>query len=90
MDDRATPIDSGGKGGDFEPLPPRTPSGKRKLSSNYMTRRTFAGLLFGMGYSFDKAVRKARITKTAASEEVLDHGYAEWRRRQDERTRRAA
>ena len=46
-----------------------------------MTRRTFAGLLFGMGYSFDKAVRKSNITKEAANDEIQKHGYQEWLRR---------
>jgi hypothetical protein len=46
-----------------------------------MTRRTFCGLFFGMGWDIHKSLRKSNITPTAASEELRDHGYEEWRRR---------
>lgn len=62
-------------------LPPPTPAASKKKCSNAMTRRTFCGLFFGMGWDIHKSLRKSNITPTAASEELRDHGYEEWRRR---------
>lgn len=74
-------IDSVTSAGDPQPPSPASALPRRKSSSNSMTRRTFAGLFFGLGQSFHTATRNSSITRTAASEVAFEHGYDEWLRR---------
>lgn len=62
-------------------LSPVTPEAKKRSCSNYMTRRAFAGLFFGMGMGTWKAARKSGLPPSLADEELRDFGYAEWARR---------
>lgn len=82
-------IDSAAKRHTTQYDPPPTPANAKRKNAGFMTRRTFAGLLFGMGHTIKTAMRETNISTEAATEEIIDHGHAEWRRRRDAERRAA-